>query len=203
VKTSTKYLGTLALAATLTVASLTGCFAQAPTAAPKPKPTHSSTTAATPKPTIAALTPGAVVAANTALPEGQLAYKLADGSLVVVDKSQPLPAVVQSGLVAEMQSLQAKLNSSRSSDSTGSIGQELDNLRMQEGTATGKQIVTVFHANNNPPAPGGYWSFWPMPADIDLNSQPNWTRADVMGYAEKFVANQDNPATFAIVVAPQ
>lgn len=200
-KTSTKCLGTLALAATLTVASLTGCFAQAPTAAPKP--THSPTAVATPKPTIAALTPGVVVTANTALPEGQLAYKLADGSLVVVDKSQPLPAVVESGLVAEMQSLQVKSNAARTSDANEEIGQETDRFRLQESIATGKQIVTVFHANNNPPQPGGYWSFWPMPADIDLNSQPNWTRADVMGYAEKFVANQDNPATFAIVVAPQ
>ena len=199
-KTSSKYLGTLALEATLTVASLTGCFAQAPTAGPKL--THSPTAVATPKPTIAALTPGVVVTANTALPEGQLAYKLADGSSVVVDKAQPLPAVVQSGLVAALQTLQAKLNSSRSSNSTGGIGQELGNLRMQEGIATGKQIVTVFHANNNPPAPGGYWSFWPMPADIDLNSQPDWTRADVMGYAEKFVSSQEHPETFAIIVAP-
>ena len=187
-------------AAVFLAASLTGSFAQAPTAGPKS--THSSTAVATPKPTIAALTPGAVVTANTALPEGQVAYKLVDGSLVVVDRSQPLPAVVQSGLVAEVQTLQAKLNSSRSSSSTGSIGQEMGNLRMQEGNATGKQIVTVFHANNNPPAPGGYWSFWPMPADIDLNSQPNWTRADVMRSAEKFVSSQEHPETFAIIVAP-
>ena len=194
------YRVALLSAAVFLAASLTGCVAQAPTAGPKS--THSSTAVATPKPTIAALTPGAVVTANSALPEGQVAYKLADGSLVVVDRSQPLPAVVQSGLVAEVQTLQAKLNSSRSSDSTGSIGQELGNLRMQEGNATGKQIVTVFHANNNPPQPGGYWSFWPMPASIDLSSQPNWTRADVMGYADNFVASQENPETFAIIVAP-
>ena len=187
-------------AAVFLAASLTGCVAQAPTAAPKP--THSSTAVATPKPTIAALTPGAVVTANTALPEGQRAYKLADGSLVVVDKAQPLPAVVQSGLVAEVQTLQSKLNSTRSSNGTGLIAQELGNLRMQEGIATGKQIVTVFHANNNPPAPGGYWSFWPMPVGIDLNSQPNWTRADVMRYAEKFVSSQEHPETFAIIIAP-
>lgn len=200
-KTSTKYLGTLALAATLTIASLTSCVVRAPNAAPKP--THSSTAVATPKPTIAALTPGAVVTANTALPEGQLAYKLADGSSVVVDKAQPLPAVVQSGLVAEMQSLQVKSDAARTSVANGKIGQETDSFRFQESIATGKQIVTVFHANNNPPAPGGYWSFWPMPVDIDLNSQPNWTRADVMRYAEKFVSSQEHPETFAIIVAPR
>ena len=199
-KTSTKCLVTLVLAGTLTVASLIGGVAQAPTAAPKP--THRSTAVATPKPTIAALTPGAVVTANTALPEGQLAYKLADGSLVVVDGSQPLPAVVQSALVAEMQSLQVKSDAARTSVANGKIGQETDSFRFQESLATGKQIVTVFHANNNPPQPGGYWSFWPMPADIDLYSQSDWTRADVMGYAEKFVSSQEHPETFAIIVAP-
>ena len=187
-------------AAVFLAASLTGCVAQTPTTAPKPA--HSSTAVATPKPTIAALTPGAVVTANTALPEGQVAYKLADGSLVVVDKSQPLPAVVQSGLVAEMQSLQVKSDAARTSAANGEIGQETDSFRFQESLATGKQIVTVFHANNNPPQPGGYWSFWPMPASIDLSSQPNWTRADVMGYADNFVASQENPETFAIIVAP-
>ena len=187
-------------AAVFLAASLTGCVAQTPTTAPKPA--HGSTAVATPKPTIAALTPGAVVTANTALPEGQVAYKLADGSLVVVDKAQPLPAVVQSGLVAEMQSLQVKSDAARTSAANGEIGQETDSFRFQESIATGKQIVTVFHANNNPPQPGGYWSFWPMPVGIDLSSQPDWTRADVMRYAEKFVSSQEHPETFAIIVAP-
>ena len=110
---------------------------------------------------------------------------------------------MQSGLVAEMKSLQVKSDAARTSVANGKIGQETDSFRFQESIATGKQIVTVFHANNNPPAPGGYWSFWPMPASIDLDSQPNWTRADVMGYAEKFVSSQEHPETFAIIVAPR
>ena len=62
-KTSTKYIGTLALAATL-IASLAGCVAQTPAAAPKP--THSSTAVATPKPTVPVVSADPVVAAQVA-----------------------------------------------------------------------------------------------------------------------------------------
>ena len=63
------------------------------------------------------------------------------------------------------------------------------------------RIVTVFHANNNAPASGSYWSFWPMPANINLDAQPTWTRDDVISYAQDYVASQDNPETFSVVVS--
>ena len=71
------------------------------------KPTHVPVVG-TSKPTIAARAPGDVVSAGTSLRKGQLAYKLADGSFVVVDKSQPLPDAVQSGILTEIQTIQTK-----------------------------------------------------------------------------------------------
>ena len=165
-----------------------------------PKPTHIPVVG-TPKPTIAARTPGDVVSANTSLRKGQLAYKLADGSFVVVDKSQPLPDAVQSVILTEIQTIQTKWDRAFSGTESGNLGVALGRVRLRENAATGKRIVMIFFTKNDAPRPGGYWNIGPMPANIDLRTQQSWTRASAIGYAREFVAIQKNSEIFSIIIS--
>ena len=165
-----------------------------------PKPTNIPN-AGTPKPTMAAHAPGDVVSADTLLRPGQLLYKLADGSFVVVDKSQPLPDVVQSRILTEIQAIQANWDHATSSAESGKLGVALGRVRLRENAATGKRIVMVFFTKNDAPRPGGYWNIGPMPANIDLRTQQSWTRAKAIGYAQEFVAIQKNPKIFSIIIS--
>ena len=165
-----------------------------------PKPTNVPVVGA-PKPTIAARAPGDVVSADTSLRKGQLAYKLADGSFVVVDKSQPLPDVVQSGILTEIQTIQTKWDRASSGWESGKLGVALGRVRLRENEATGKQIVMIFFSKNDAARPGGYWNIGPMPANIDLRTQQSWTRASAIGHAQKFIAIQKNPEIFSIIVS--
>ena len=165
-----------------------------------PKPTQMPVVG-TPKPTIAARAPGDVVSADTSLRKGQLAYKLADGSFVVVDKSQPLPDVVQSGILTEIQTIQTKWDRASSGRESGKLGVALGRVRLRENAATGKRIVMIFFSKNDAARPGGYWNIGPMPANIDLRTQQGWTRASAIAHAQEFVAIQKNPEIFSIIVS--
>ena len=164
------------------------------------EPTHVPVVG-TPRPTIAARVPGDVVSANTSLRKGQLAYKLDDGSFVVVDKSQPLPDAVQSGILTEIQTIQTKWDRATSGTESGNLGVALGGVRLRENAATGKRIVMIFFIKNDAPRPGGYWNIGPMPANIDLRTQKGWTRASAIGYAQEFVAIQKHPEIFSIIVS--
>ena len=164
------------------------------------KPTHVPVVG-TPKPTIAARAPGDVVSAGTSLRTGQLAYKLADGSFVVVDKSQPLPDAVQSLILTEIQTIQTKWDRATSGTESGNLGVALGRVRLRENAATGKRIVMIFFTKNDAPRPGGYWNIGPMPANIDLRTQQSWTRASAIGYAQEFVAIQKNSEIFSIIIS--
>ena len=153
------------------------------------------------KPTIAARVPGEVVSADTSLRTGQLAYKLADGSFVVVDKSQPLPDVVQTAILIEIQAIQTKWDRATSGAESGKLGVALGRVRLRENAATGKRIVMIFFTKNDAPRPGGYWNIGPMPANIDLRTQQSWTRASAIGYAQEFVAIQKNPEIFSLIIS--
>jgi len=176
-----------------------------------PKPTHIPVIGApklppvpvidAPKPTIPAPAPGDVVSAATSLRKGQLAYKLADGSFVVVDKSQPLPDVVQSAILAEIQTLQTQWDRATSGTESGKLGVALGRVRLRENAATGKRIVMIFLTKNDAPRPGGYWNIGPMPAKIDLRTQQSWTRASAIAHAQEFVAVQKNPEIFCIIIS--
>ena len=155
----------------------------------------------TSKPTIAARAPGDVVAAGTSLRKGQLAYKLADGSYVVVDKSQPLPDAVQSAILIEIQTIQRKWDSATSGTESGKLGVALGRVRLRENAATGKRLVMIFFAKNDAPRPGSSWNIGPMPANIDLRTQQSWTRASAIRYAQQFVAIQRNPEIFSIIIS--
>ena len=164
------------------------------------KPTHIPVVG-TSKPTIAVRTPGDVVAAGTFLRKGQLAYKLADGSFVVVDKSQPLPDAVQSAILIEIQTIRRKWDSATSGTESGKLGIALGRVRLRENAATGKRIVMIFFTKNDASRLGGYWNIGPMPANIDLRTQQSWTRASAIGYAQQFVAIQKNPENFSIIIS--
>ncbi len=164
------------------------------------KPTHVPVVG-TSKPTIAARAPGDVVSAGTSLRKGQLAYKLADGSFVVVDKSQPLPDAVQSVILTEIQTIQTKWDRATSGTESGNLGVALGRVRLRENAATGKRIVMIFFTKNDAPRPGGYWNIGPMPANIDLRTQQSWTRASAIGYAREFVAIQKNSEIFSIIIS--
>ena len=164
------------------------------------KPTHVPVVG-TSKPTIAARAPGDVVSAGTSLRKGQLAYKLADGSFVVVDKSQPLPDAVQSVILTEIQTIQTKWDRATPGTESGNLGVALGRVRLRENAATGKRIVMIFFTKNDAPRPGGYWNIGPMPANIDLRTQQSWTRASAIGYAREFVAIQKNSEIFSIIVS--
>ena len=129
-KTSTKHLGTFALAATLVV-SLAGCVATAPTAAPKP--TYSSTAAATPKPSTApvaaaptaeTVTVGQELTADEALAlrknyndlitTGKVRHTTADGKSIDVGMKEPVPAAVVADASAKVSAAAAV--SARASD---------------------------------------------------------------------------------------
>ena len=164
------------------------------------KPTHVPVVG-TSKPTIAARAPGDVVSAGTSLRKGQLAYKLADGSFVVVDKSQPLPDAVQSVILTEIQTIQTKWDRATPGTESGNLGVALGRVRLRENAATGKRIVMIFFTKNDAPRPGGYWNIGPMPANIDLRTQQSWTRASAIGYAREFVAIQKNSEIFSIIIS--
>ena len=165
-----------------------------------PRPTQIPVVAA-PKPTIATRAPGDVVPPGTSLRPGQLAYMLADGSFVVVDKSQPLPRAVQAAILLGIQTIQTKWDHATSGTESGKLGVELGRLRLRENAATGKRIVMVFFTKNDAPRPGGYWNIGPMPANIDLRTQESWTRAGAIAYAQEFVAIQKNPEIFSLIIS--
>ena len=164
------------------------------------QPTHNPVVG-TSKPTINARVPGEVVSADTSLRTGQLAYKLADGSFVVVDKSLPLPDVVQTAILIEIQTIQTRWDRATSGTESGKLGVALGRVRLRENAATGKRIVMIFFIKNDAPRPGGYWNIGPMPANIDLRTQQSWTRASAIGYAQEFVAIQKNPEIFSLIIS--
>jgi len=155
----------------------------------------------TSKPVSAARVPGDVVSAGTSLRDGQLAYKLADGSFVVVDESQPLPDVVRMAILIEIQTIQRQWDRATVGMESGKLGVALGRVRLRENELTGKRIIMVFFIKNDAPRAGGYWNIGPMPANIDLRTQHSWSRASAIGYAQAFVALQKNPETFSLIIS--
>ena len=209
-KTSTKYLGTIALIATLTVASLTGCTASAPTAAPKP--THSSTAVATPKPTTApvAATPTAeTVTAGQELTAGEssalrknyidlitagkVIYTTADGKNIVVGMKEPLPAVVSVDAAAKAAAA-VKVSATEGDPTNLAVVNSVKSLE----SSTGKKVVLVAYvltANEARDAFAWRWiAIVPTEPAHFFGSQ-----AAGIAWGQSFIAGQANPGRWAVI----
>ena len=165
-----------------------------------PQPTHIPVVG-TSKPMIATRVPGDVVFTGTSLRDGQLAYKLADGSFVVVDESQPLPDLVRTAILIEIQTVQGQWDGATLGSESGNLGVALGRVRLRENGLTGKRIIMVFFVKNEAPRPGGYWNIGPMPASIDLRTQHSCSRASAILYAQEFIAIQKNPEIFSLIIS--
>lgn len=161
---------------------------------PTPAATATKTPAATATKAPAAHTVGQVVPDGTILPDGQKAYALPDGTNVVVQKDQPLPAVV----TASIQSgLNAIIAANPSESSGGVIGQQAQKLGGMSSVLTGKQvlvIVPIFGTLANESTPHTGWSV--------ISHKGFDTKAEAIAYANSLVAASPAPAEWAVIVAP-
>ena len=208
-KTSTKYLGTFALAATL-IASLAGCVATTPAAAPKP--THSSTAVATPKPTTApvaaaptaeTVTVGQELTADEALAlrknyndlitAGKVLYTTADGKSVVVGMKEPLPPVVSVDAAAKA-AVAVKVSASESDATNAAVVNSVKALE----SSTGKKVVLVAYVQAANDARDAL--VWRWIAIVPTESAHFFgSQAAGIAWGQSFIAGQANPAGWAVI----
>lgn len=190
----TSFTAATAAVSLLAALALTGCTS--PATEPS-TPASSSSAAAAPVEQAV----GAVVSPETALLETQTAYPMPDGTTVVVDALQALPATVQADIEAR---------SAATAASTGdamNIAGRSDNLAARSTTkaeiqkGTGKRIVVAWDTLGLPFAdttsPIHFWAADGLPGYPLIVA-----REDVQARFDAFVATQDEPAEWVLVFAP-
>lgn len=190
----TSFTAATAAVSLLAALALTGCTSSA-----SEPSTPASTSAAAAVPVEQAV--GAVVTPDTPLSDTQTAYPLADGTTVVVDALQPLPATVQADIGARSAATAA------SSGDAMNIAGRSDNLAARSATkaeiqkGTGKRIVVAWDTLGLPFAdttsPIHFWAVDGLPGYPLIVS-----RDDVQAQFDAFVATQDEPAEWVLVFAP-
>lgn len=123
-------------------------------------------------------------------------YPMTDGSYVVVDRFQPLPAAVQADADAKAAKVQAASPVLTSSGNALAGIQELPGIL---GGQTGKRVLVVSHMSgfeyDNTPVEG--WFVVGASKDIaGMRSEAPATAA-----AQEYINQQSDPATWVIVVA--
>ncbi len=199
-------VGTAVIAATL-IATLAGCVATTPTAAPKP--THSSSTVAAPKPTAPVGPTAATVTVGQALTPvetltmkrsysdlldaGKLVYVFPDGTGTIIGMKDPLPAtVVADSNVKVAAAVQV-------STAAGDVYNQavMESVKVIQHN-TGKHVVLVVRVHTADDA-GNSW-VWRWIAAVpgqDFNPFPN--RDSAATWAFSYVASQANPSGWVVI----
>jgi hypothetical protein len=207
VKTSTtKFIGTAVIAATL-IATLAGCVATTPTAAPKP--THSSSTVATPKPTAPvgptaatvtigqALTPVETLTMKRSysdlLDAGKLVYVFPDGTGTIIGMKDPLPAAVVAD--SNVKAAAAVATSAAAGDA-GNLA-VLDSMKVIQHN-TGKHIVLVARVHTGDDA--GNVLIWRWIAIVPGIAPHYFANHDAAAvWATSYGASQADPTAWAVI----
>jgi len=190
----TSFTAATAAVSLLAALALTGCTSSATEPA-----TPASSSAAAAAPVEQAV--GAVVTPETPLSDTQIAYPLADGTTVVVDALQALPATVQADVEAR-----AASTATSTGDAMDVAGRS-DNLAARSTTkaeiqkGTGKRIVVAWDTLGLPFAdttsPIHFWAVDGLPGYPLIVSQD-----DAQAQFDAFVATQEEPAEWVLVFAP-
>ena len=168
-----------AIAGGLVVLALTGCTTAVEA---EPSPSRSA-------PVAAPLEVGAAIEDGAVLTETQRAFTLRDGSTVLVDVGLPLPAAVLADIAQPLLAM-------TTANDFGQLSTYAD--RFTE--TTGKHIVIVFAIYGSATLDGPLnWAWGVKNTDLGPWSSP--LRDDAIARANAWVAAQENPASFEVVVS--
>lgn len=199
----TKSAGTAVLAILVATLGLAACTASEPeaqtqSAEPTDEPSTEPTETAEPEAPVPAngevlTTQEQIDAAKAA---GLDAYELADGTVIAVDPTQPLPQPVIDEANA---TVQAKYSTTEvNPDSLGAAAQSIDNK-------TTKNVVVIYpvYASKDTITWEPLYRIDPIYRD-QMSGYPGSQRDPqvLVAFAEEWIAQQDNPETYQVVVIP-
>lgn len=202
-KTTTRTL-TAAVALLAAAGALAACTAAGPVQTPGvTDPGTPTTPVETQEPVVEApveLVPGATVtdeqasAINRDSDDGARAYKLADGTNVVVMKDQPVPDVVAADGGAKS-SAAAQADAERGKDYHAGV----DGYAKQYAVETGKRVVHVKYMYAADFTTGGYGWIWAIDTIDDLGACGD--RETCVAEANAWIAGQPDAARWTVLVS--
>jgi len=187
--------------AAITTILLTGCSAAGPNSLTPAVESSSESTAPEAEPVKAPAT-GDIVDAATATElkdaaEGQRGYPLDDGAFVVVNKLEPLPAVVQADIDAKTAGTVAPFlnDSDNIADADAAVGQ----AQAYVPKNTGKRVIIarMVHAFENSMTEVTT-DFWRTNGGPDSGVH-YYSQAEAQAAVEAWLATKDNVALYAVV----
>ena len=213
---SRKFISACAIVAVIIAASLAGCSppsqsTSAPSVTSPPGPTSTPTGAPVATPPAPVLVVGQVVDAATAanlpanLPAGQKAYKMADGSLIVVQKDKPLPAQVIADAAGPAQKAQDAVPASGVQKQNAAGQQANDVVAMVANDVardvfikTGKSAVVVYRVYEaQGETPDTYQWLWISTASL---GKATVTKEPKVAQAQAYTTSQAVPAENYVVI---
>lgn len=192
-----------AAVAMIAVIALAGCTTEPPEDEPTTSPGTTQTDGPTTEPTVAAPVVGGTVTAEDAetLPEGFHAYTMADGTLVVTQEGQPLPAAVIADIAAPVAAVTASLGGVQDpATQAGHLAQDQASKVYRE---TGMWAIVVYKSYGACfDDQDNFYScaFYQLPPPYVLDPAPR-DLATALAGAEAYVAGQDDPTRWVIINA--
>jgi hypothetical protein len=200
----TKFIPTI-FGITVIAALLTGCTAGPTDITPTTVPSATVAPMETPvaEEPAAPVAPGTgdVVDAATAAElkdagEGQCAYPLDDGTFVVVNKTEPLPAVVQADADAKSAATLAPLTdySNDAKAARAGIGQAQGYIAKN----TGKRVILAWFMTAYDGAASSKTSYWIVAGGPDQTVH-YYSRGEAQAAIDAWLASKEDAATYAVV----
>lgn len=192
--TSPTLLGLAVIAALL----LTGCSAGVPDLSPTVAPVATATVAPV------ALVTGDIVDAATAAElkeaaEGQLGYPLDDGTFVVVNKNEPLPAAVQSDADAKTAATVAPFKNV--TDQAEDAVSAVDQAQGYVAKYTGKHVIVAWLVHGYDSYAGNaenYSDFWTITGGPDITVH-FYDRASAQAGIDAWLTGKEDASSYAVV----
>lgn len=182
------------------VTLLTGCAATNSSSALLPTSKPAATATETAAPTV--LKTGDLVAeadVQTILKagNGQRAYQMADGTFIVVTKTEPLPVQVQADANAKAASVAAAYPDA--SASLNALGTAIFDVAGKIEASTGKRVITVWKLYGYADFSESKSTYWSV-IGLDNNVAMIYSsHEEAQAVAEAGIAARSNPAEYALV----
>jgi len=184
----------------LLAAGLTGCAATSSGSSLVPDVASAAASAAAPTPKTGDIVDATEAKVILKAGDGQRAYPLADGTFVVVTKTEPLPAAVQADIEAKANVVAAEFRDA--SADLNATGAALGASEGKTASETGKRVISVWGLvgfyDSTIETKGPYWNVNGGPANSGAQFA---TQAEARAFVDAWLAAQPNANEYVVVYA--